>query len=89
MELLGSLERCVADKDQVKKVQRDNYKPATTEMPVMVPHGQMCKTCVQIKNIKELYAKMDDTCKQVHTCYICKAYADTHENRKYSTDREK
>eukprot|EP00972_Heterocapsa_arctica_P097066 14319828-Heterocapsa_arctica.AAC.1 len=51
MDILGSLERCVADKDQVRKKERDNYKPATTDMAVVVPHGQMGKPCAQIKSI--------------------------------------
>eukprot|EP00972_Heterocapsa_arctica_P083388 12288070-Heterocapsa_arctica.AAC.1 len=56
-------------------------------MAVIVPHGQMGPSkCVEIKNAADLPGMKNKFCKKPHTCLTCKAYADTNDNQKYSTD---
>eukprot|EP00972_Heterocapsa_arctica_P053964 7948171-Heterocapsa_arctica.AAC.1 len=58
-------------------------------MAVIVPHAEMGKACVQIKSIPDFNMNKDKLCKKTLTCLICKAYADTNDSQKYSTDQEK
>eukprot|EP00972_Heterocapsa_arctica_P098690 14563442-Heterocapsa_arctica.AAC.1 len=64
MDILGSLDQCVGDTKQDKKKERDNYKPATTSMAVIVPHVQMGNACVQTKSVADFNSKKDMLCEK-------------------------
>eukprot|EP00972_Heterocapsa_arctica_P081880 12066798-Heterocapsa_arctica.AAC.1 len=49
----------------------------------------MGNVCVQIKSVADFNTKKDKLCKKPHSCLICKAYADTNESQKYTTDQDK
>eukprot|EP00972_Heterocapsa_arctica_P055491 8187585-Heterocapsa_arctica.AAC.1 len=57
-------------------------------MAVIVPHSEMGKVCVQMKSVADFHLKKDKTCKNTLSCLICKAFADTNDSQKYSTDQD-